>query len=522
MATLEPHYLLPDRPFASYKEYRTWAGIDALAKARAKSPDKVLEEVQMSGLRGRGGAGFPTGAKWATLKNHTCKTRHVVCNAAEGEPGTFKDRWLIRQNPYPLLEGMLIAAHAIGTRALHVGIKASFKTESERLRKALEELKQADVLGGCEIRIVEGPEEYLFGEEKALLEVLSGNDPLPRDADSPPYEIGLFPTVGSPNPALVQNVETYSHVPSILRHGGKSFRAQGTHDTPGTILFTVSGDVRRPGIYERPAGITLRELFVEAAGGPFEGRTFKAALAGVSSAVVPADRFDTPADFASLHLLGSGLGSAGFVLYDDQTSMARVAQMAAHFLYVESCNQCSACKHGLRTASRALNALFDPRTCSPDDLPRARFGARSAPQGNRCYLPVQGAALIPSLMSRFAKEFDQIVASPELVTRPVPLPKFVDYDPAAHRFVLDERQARKRPDWTYEPAPSPSAQPPFVHPPPRMPRPVAVPRDAKLSHVGVRLPPELAQELARRAEELGLAVDTLVERALRQFLDRTT
>jgi NADH-quinone oxidoreductase subunit F len=522
MATLEPHYLLPDRPFASYQEYRTWAGVDALAKARGKSPERVLEEVQLSGLRGRGGAGFPTGSKWSTLKNHPCKTRHVVCNAAEGEPGTFKDRWLLRQNPYPLLEGMLIAAHVIETRALHIGIKASFQKEAQRLRGAIEELKRADVLAGCELRIVEGPEEYLFGEEKALLEVLSGNDPLPRDVDSPPYEVGLFPTVGSPNPALVQNVETYSHVPSILRQGGKSFRTIGTHDTPGTLLFTVSGDVRRPGVYERPAGITLRELFVEVAGGPPEGRTFKAALSGVSSAVIPADRFDTPADFASLNLLGCGLGSAGFVLYDDQACIPRVAQMAAHFLYVESCNQCSACKVGLRTASRALNALFDPRTCSPDDLPRARFGARSAPQGNRCYLPVEGSVLIPSLMSRFEKEFEEIVASPERVTRPVPLPKFVDYDPAAHRFFLDERQPRKRPDWTYEPAPSAAPQPPPARPPLRVPRPVSVPRDAKLTHVGVRISPELAKELTRRAEELGLPVDSLVDRALRQFLDRAT
>jgi NADH-quinone oxidoreductase subunit F len=522
MTVLDPHSLLPEAAFGSYQEYRTWAGVDALARARSKSPERVLDEVQVSGLRGRGGAGFPTGAKWATLKNHSCKTRHVVCNAAEGEPGTFKDRWLIRQNPYPLLEGMLIAAHVIGTQALHIGIKASFQKEIERLRAAIEELKLADVLAGCEIRVVEGPEEYLFGEEKALLEVLSGNDPLPRDADSPPYEVGLFPRVGSPNPALVQNVETYSHVPSILRHGGKSFRTIGTHDTPGTLLFTVSGDVRRPGIYERPSGLTLRELFEDVAGGPLEGRTFKAALSGVSSAVIPADRFETPADFASLHLLGAGLGSAGFVLYDDQACMPRVAQMAAHFLYVESCNQCSACKHGLRTASRALNALFDPRASSPDDLARARFGARSAPQGNRCYLPVQGSILIPSLMSRFAHEFEQVADDPQLVTQRVPLPKFVDYDPATHRFALDERQPRKRPDWTYEPAPSATRTPLPSRPPVRVPSPVAVPRDVKHTHIGVRITPELAKELTRRAEELGLPVDTLVDRALRQFLDRAS
>ena len=208
-------------------------------------------------------------------------------------------------------------------RAAYVAVKATFAPEIARLENVLAEMQAAGVLGEVPVTLVRGPEEYLFGEEKALLEVIEGNDPLPRPADEPPYERGLFAMPGSANPALVSNAETFAHVPSIVRHGAASFREVGTRDTPGTLLFTVSGDVQKPGVYERPAGIPLRELFEDVAGGPRAGRKLKAALSGVSVAPISAERFDTPADFGSLALIGSGLGSAGFVLYDDAASMPR-------------------------------------------------------------------------------------------------------------------------------------------------------------------------------------------------------
>jgi len=501
------HSLLGPRPFASLADYRAATGAAAVALARASSPAATLAAVAESGLRGRGGAGFPAGTKWRSIAAHPCPVRTVVCNAAEGEPGTFKDRWLIRHNPYAVLEGLLIAAHAVAARAIYIALKASFEREIARVIDALAELQAAGVLGEIPVTIARGPEEYLFGEEKALLEVIEGNDPLPRPADQPPYERGLFATVGSPNPALVSNAETFAHVPSIVRHGAASFRAVGTHDTPGTLLFTVSGDVRRPGVYERPAGITLRELFHDVAGGPREGRTLKAALSGVSVAPIAAERFDTPADFGSLALIGSGLGSAGFIVYDDAVSMPRVAQMAARFLYVESCNQCSACKQGLRTASAALDALFDPKREHSDFLSRARYGALSAPQGNRCYLPAEGAAIIPGLLARFGAEFEEQIRQPGRAPAPVPIPKIADWNEASGNFVLDERQQGKRPDWTYEP--------PHARPDARA-RAAVVPNDR--AQVGVPVPAELVAQLRLRAEREGVALETLVERALERLL----
>ena len=451
---LAKHRLVPAIPFTSHAAYLAamQSAESPVLLARDRGAAGVLDELERSGLRGRGGAGFPTATKWRSVHEHPCETRYVVCNAAEGEPGTFKDRWLLRHNPYAALEGMLIAADVVGAREIYVAVKASFTRELASLRRAIDEIAAADLLGWHEIEVVEGPEEYLFGEEKALLEVIEGNDPLPREPHYPPFERGLFARAGSPNPAVVNNVETFAHVPSIVAHGAASFRALGTADTPGTVLFTVSGDVTRPGVYELPAGITLSRLFSEIAGGPREGHRFKAALSGVSSTPILAADFDTPADFGSLARVG-GLGSAGFIVLDDAAAMARGGQSVARFRYVESCNQCSACKSGLRVASSAIDDLFDPALASEDDVARAIQGARAAPQGNRCYLPVQGSVLIPALMTRFDAEVRAQLARAARREAPPPawtIPKMVDFDEATRSFVYDDAQARKKPDWTFE------------------------------------------------------------------------
>lgn len=475
--------------------------------ARAREPDALIREIQRSGLRGRGGAGFPTGNKWLSLRNHPCETRFVVCNAAEGEPGTFKDRWLIRKNPYALLEGLLIAAHAISAQAVYIATKGSFTREVSRLRQAIGEFAAAGLLSGLNVRLVEGPDEYLFGEEKALLEVIEGNEPMPREAHNPPYEVGLFASVDAPNPALVNNAQTFAHVPGIVRWGADAFRSLGTHDTPGTLLFTVLGAVQRPGVYECEAGISLRALFHECAGGPLPGHRFKAAIPGVSARVIPAERFDTAADFASLQMIGSGLGSAGFFVLDETSSMPRAAQAIARFLYVESCNQCSACKHGLRTASEALDELFRPEQASADDVPRALFGARSAPQGNRCYLPVQGSIVIPSIYDSFRHEFEAQLRDPAQLTGHVLLPKIVDFIEETGTFVLDERLRRKRPDWTYE-EPEPAV---------RMPRTRSPLDNATLS---VRLHPDVSAAVADKSDRTGIPADVIVNEILRESFNR--
>jgi NADH-quinone oxidoreductase subunit F len=498
---MREHTLLPDQPFDSYRTYLKAVGGDAVAHAQALAPEAILDELKRSGLRGRGGAGFPSGVKWSSVASHSCKTRYVVCNAAEGEPGTFKDRFLIRKNPYAVLEGLLIGAHVVRAKKAYLALKASFSVELGRLRAALAEMQP-----GIEVEIVEGPEEYLYGEEKALLNVIEGIGPLPRESHSPPYEVGLFAGPGSPNPALVSNAETFAHVPSIVRHGGASFRALGTDDTPGTVLYTLSGAVARPGVYEVEPKLTVRQILEQHGGGPPPGRRWKALLSGVSTGVLLPDRFDTVADFGHLALAGSSLGSAGFILVDDQTSMPRVAQSVARFLYVESCNQCSACKNGLRLASSAVDALFDPERASPDDAERAIVGATHAPQGNRCYLPVQGSILVPSLLSRFRSEVDAQLGEPSRVTSEFLIPKIVDFDETTRVFQYDQHQPFKLPDWTYAPEE------------PARPTPTARPAKKPRGHVAVRLSPELERALQAIADEQGVDLDRMIDQALREWL----
>jgi NADH-quinone oxidoreductase subunit F len=511
--TDKPHWLLA-APYASYADYLKRRGGSAVEQARARPPEDIVAELERSGLRGRGGAGFPTGTKWRTTMSHECPTRYVVCNAAEGEPGTFKDRYLLRRDPYSMLEGLLIAAHVAGAEEAYVAMKASFTKELARVRAAIEEMSAAGALEDVKVQVVEGPEEYLFGEERALLEVVEGNDPLPREPHYPPYERGLFATATSPNPAIVNNVETYARVPDIVRHGAASFREIGTDNTPGPLLFTMSGAVAKPGVYERAAGISLRSLIFEVAGGLGQGRSVKAVLCGVSAAVIGPDKLDTPADHAHMQLIGSGLGSAGFIVLDDRASMVRVAQSVARFLYVESCNQCAACKHGLRTASSAIDELFDAKSATPDDAERALYGARSAPQGNRCYLPVQGSILIPGILRRFSAEFDAQLAAPEGGGAPYLIPKMIDFDEATRTFAYDELQPRKRPNWTYEEAP--------VEPPPvSVPKPIKAAKPAEAKAVvrtqTVRLAPDVREALGRVVRDEG-EVDKVVNAALRQWL----
>ncbi len=247
--------LLPDVPLPHLASWQEQGGGIALAEARRLGPAGVVAELRASGLRGRGGAGFPTALKWGGILEEAPTRCYVACNAAEGEPGTFKDRALIRANPYQLLEGLAVAAETIGATEAYVAIKSRFRPEIERLEQAATEMAPAGLLGDVPIRIVEGPDDYLFGEEKGLLEVIEGNDPLPRLV--PPYIEGLFADRDSAGPAVVNNVETLSNIPRILREGVDAFRSEGTPQSPGTMVFTVSGAVRREAVAELPLGAPI-------------------------------------------------------------------------------------------------------------------------------------------------------------------------------------------------------------------------------------------------------------------------
>jgi len=439
-----PHFLIPEHPYVSYEDYLAKWGALSATSGSPNFAQTAVAELEASGLRGRGGAGFPTGRKWRTLRDHPCPTRYVVCNAAEGEPGTFKDRYLLRSNPYSTLEGIALACRVIGAKEAYLAIKSSFVREISVLQRAIAELQHQQVFDDISLHLIQGPEEYLFGEEKALLNVIENEGPFPRVVEEPPYEVGLFATPLSPNPALVNNVETFARAASILRFGAESFRSLGTEDTPGLILCTLSGDVAKPGVYEIESGLPLREVLRRFGGGSRSGKRWKAMLPGVSAGPVLAKDFGVPVEFGAMKNLGSGLGSAGFIAIDAGTSIPAVARAVTRFLYVESCNQCSACKAGLRRASNGLDAI-GPGTDLKAAFAEICEAAESAPQGNRCYLPVQGALLVPTLLKAFAKEFQKAMSDAEWQ-----VPKIVDFDETTGTFHYDERQRFKQPDWTFD------------------------------------------------------------------------
>jgi NADH-quinone oxidoreductase subunit F len=453
--------LLDGHAVASLEEFRSRDGGKAFAAARQLDPEVVVEEITASGLRGRGGGGFPVGKKWAGIRAAGPGRRFAVCNAAEGEPGTFKDRTLLRRDPYRVLEGLAIAAYAIGAEAAYIATKASYAIEAERIARAIDELRADGLLGDLPITLVLGPDEYLFGEEKALLEVIEGNDPLPRLL--PPYEHGLFATDiqtgwqavdaptgatgrGQPNPTLVNNVETLAHVPRILRDGAAWFRTLGTPESPGTTVATIVGDVRNPLVTEVELGTPLATL-IDLAGGARPGRTLQAAFSGVANGVIPAARFDAPLSYEGLAAIGSGLGSAGFVLYDDTACVVEVAHALSRFLYVESCGQCRSCKFGCGEITRSLEVL---RTGEGTEQEVAVIGARlrSVTDQTRCYLASEEQTMIASILREFPEEFAlHLEGRCSVAPRAIEVPKLVDISGGVATY--DPRQVHKQPDWTY-------------------------------------------------------------------------
>jgi NADH:ubiquinone oxidoreductase subunit F (NADH-binding) len=406
----------------------------------------VTQEVARSGLRGRGGAGFPTGEKWRAIRAVGAGPRFAVCNAAEGEPATFKDRLLLRTNPYQVLEGLAIAAYAVGAERAYVGLKETFTPEVQALRRALGEMRDADALGGIAVELVLGPDLYLFGEETGLEEVIEGRPPLPRVAR--PFVQGLFATPPQDNPTLVNNVETLANVPHILADGADWLRATGTEGAPGTMLFTICGDVRREGVFELPLGSPLRYLVEELAGGAPQGRAVKAIFPGASNAVIVSEQLDTPLEFDAMRQVGSGLGAGGFAVFDDSACMVQAAYRYSRFLFVESCGQCPACKFGTGEVTQTLGAI-DAGGGSDRDLELILVRARGSTGGQKCALPTGESLLMQSLVQVFGDEFARHLGRSCPLPRQLPLHKIVDWDASAGRFAYDLTYAKKQPDWTY-------------------------------------------------------------------------
>jgi NADH-quinone oxidoreductase subunit F len=466
------HRVLSPEPIVSLNDYIKTRGGRGLEAAEEVDPESVIAELEASGLRGRGGAGFPTGLKWRTVRQNErgeVVPATVVVNGAEGEPGTFKDRTIIRLNPYAVIEGALIAARTMQADQVIFGLKRSFKTEVARLRRAFDEVKAAGWADGVELLLFEGPNEYLYGEETALLETIDGRFPFPRIA--PPYRRGVREVVetaadanthsglaahvemAGPNdetvapPALVDNVETMANVARIIARGAPWFRTEGTEQSPGTIVCTITGATQREGVGEVIMGTTLREAILAIGGGPRPGHEIKAVLPGVSNAVIPASLLDTPLSYESMAAIGSGLGSAGYVVFDDTADMVAVAAGASRFLAVESCGQCTPCKQDGLALSRLLAEVS--RSSGPaQDLDRIRSRVATVGDEARCSLATQHQVVVGSLLERFPEEFQRHVGSGARAAEPVLIAELVDI--RGDEATLDEHHARKQPDWTYD------------------------------------------------------------------------
>jgi NADH:ubiquinone oxidoreductase subunit F (NADH-binding) len=438
-----------DRRCDSLDAYRAAGGLRGLEAALALPPEGVIDVVAESGLRGRGGGGFPTGEKWRAIREVGTGERYVVCNAAEGEPATFKDRHLLRTNPYQVLEGLLIAAYAIGAAGAYIGLKEAFAPESSALVRAAQEMHDAGVADPVPVEVVYGPDLYLFGEETGLLEVIEGRPPLPRSHR--PYMEGLFAQPPAENPTLVNNVETLANVPHIVREGPDWLRTSGTDRSPGTMLFTVTGDVEREGVFELPLGTPLRGLVEDVAGGVIAGGVLKAIVPGASTTVLVASQLDVPLDFEAMADAGSGLGSGGFAVFDDSTCAVQLASLYSRFLWIESCGQCPPCKFGSGEITAHLDRIERGRGDAGDvGLMLAR--AKTVTDGQKCALPTGESLLMQSLLQTFTHEFEGHEAPCERQRDGLLLPKIVAFDDDAGRFRYDREYASKRADWTFGPS----------------------------------------------------------------------
>jgi NADH-quinone oxidoreductase subunit F len=342
-----------ERDLTRLDEYRTLGGYRTLAKARAMEPQAIVDELLEANLRGRGGAGFPMGKKASFLAKGTGKPTYLVVNADESEPGTFKDREIMLRVPHRLLEGCLITAHGIESQNVFIYIRGEYLREFQVLRAALEEVRDAGLLAGVTVVLHRGAGAYICGEESALLESLEGKRGQPRSRPPFPAVSGLYAS-----PTLINNVQTVATVPMIVEHGGAWYASIGPPESPGTVVFSLSGNVTRPGNYELELGTPLHELIYTYGGGVPEGRMLKAIIPGGSSVPVltPAE-LGTPLDYSSVAEAGSQLGAAAVIVIDDRACMVQLALRATQFYMHESCGKCTPCREGTRWMVQLLRKI---------------------------------------------------------------------------------------------------------------------------------------------------------------------
>jgi NADH-quinone oxidoreductase subunit F len=341
--------------------YRGRGGYQALAKALKTAPEEVIQLISQAGLRGRGGAGFPTGKKWALTREGAEQPRYFVMNGGEDEPGSKKDRVLMEYLPHLVVEGVIIAAYAVGAAKAFLYINARYDAAIQSITRALPEAKSSGYCGqnmlgsgySLEIEIIQAPHNYVAGEDTAVLEVIEGKAPLPRQKPPFPVTVGLFG-----KPTSVNNVETVANVAPIVLHGVEWYRRFGTPESPGTMIFSLGDDVKRPGIYELPYGATLRYLIEACGGGTRDDRKIKAIMpAAPSSAFLPADKIDTPLEPNAMREAGSALGCGVVRVISEGTCMVEEVLRVSEFFTAESCGQCPACRMETNTLTALLKKV---------------------------------------------------------------------------------------------------------------------------------------------------------------------
>lgn len=398
-----------DKPDSHKLEsYIQSGGYQAIKAALKLAPDGIVQMVKASGLRGRGGAGFPTGMKWSFVPKDAAAPKYIACNADESEPGTFKDRLIIEHDPHLLLEGIMIAAHAIGAAVCYIYIRGEYEFGAKRLEAAIAEAYRKGYLGnnifgsdhGLDVVVHRGAGVYIAGEETALLESIEGVRAQPRARPPFPAVAGLYH-----RPTVINNVETLAWIPAIITKGPQWFASIGPEKSPGPKLFAVSGHVEKPGVYELPMDVTIRDLIFNHCGGMRAGKAFKAVIPGGASAPLLTEKdLDTPLNFESLAAKGSMLGSAGVVVMDASTCMVKTALIISRFFSHESCGKCTPCRDGTPWLMQVLSRMESGRGRAGDvEL----LESLCAGMAGRCFCALGEAAVMAlrGALKNFREEF---------------------------------------------------------------------------------------------------------------------
>jgi NADH-quinone oxidoreductase subunit F len=395
---------------ADIHEYIRGGGYSALRKALEVKPADIIDEVKRSGLRGRGGAGFPTGMKWSFAVADPQTPKYLLCNADEGEPGTFKDRAILEKNPHLLIEGMVISAFAIGAARGYVYLRGEYPKIRDVLLTAIREAREKNYLGdnilgksvGFHLHVHCGAGAYICGEETALIESLEGKRGQPRIKPPFPVNEGF-----SLKPTIVNNVETLANIPCIIEMGGDAYAKIGSPGCPGPKLYSVSGHVKRPGVYELPMGVTLREIIYTRCGGIAGDKKLKAVIpGGISTPVLTPDKIDCPMDFRGLSGVGSLLGSGAAIVLDETVDMVNVCLRITKFFEHESCGKCTPCREGVGWM-RAILERIHAAAGRHDDIDLLLEVSNNILGKTFCPLGDSAAAVVQSYIRNFRHEFEE-------------------------------------------------------------------------------------------------------------------